>query len=114
MFALTSGGVGRTNRQMELTRILTAQGIVGQEHFWGEQYTEAHHDPIVATFAPDGLMGIHHGLADLFIVEYLALRPDLAGLEIPRGAEMLRESIEHQRRRARPPEDNQGGGGDEA
>jgi hypothetical protein len=114
VFALTSGGVGRTSRQMELTRILTARGIVGQAHLWGEPHTEPHHDPIVATFAPDGLMGIHHDLADLFLVEYLALRPDLAGLEIPRGAEMLRESIEHQRRRARPPEDDEGGTADDA
>ena len=114
VFAITSGGVGRTSRQQELTRIFTAQGIVGREHFWGEPHTEPHHDPIVATFAPDGLMGIHHDLADLFIVEYLALRPDLADLQLSRGAEMLRESIEHRRRRARPPGDDQGGAGDEA
>jgi hypothetical protein len=59
-------------------------------------------------------MGINHDLADLFIVEYLALRPDLAGLDIPRGAEMLRESIEHQRRRTTPPEDDEGGTADDA
>jgi hypothetical protein len=58
-------------------------------------------------------MGIHHDLADLFIVEYLALRSDLADLEIPRGAEMLRESIEHQRRRAMPPEDDEAGTADD-
>ncbi len=114
VFALTSGGVGRTSRQMELTRILTAQGIVGRAHFWGEPHTEPHPDPIVATFAPDGLMGIHHDLADLFIVEYLALRPDLTGLEIPRGAQMLRDSIEHQRQRTRPPEDDEMGTDDDA
>jgi hypothetical protein len=30
-------------------------------------------------------------------VEYLAKRPDMSGIQISRGAEMLRESLEHHR-----------------
>ncbi len=44
-------------------------------------------------------MGIHEDLADLFIVEYLARRPNLLDLQILRRTEMLRESLDHQRQR---------------
>jgi hypothetical protein len=45
------------------------------------------------------MMGVHHDLADLFVVEDLAERPESAGHQLPRGADMLRESIDHQSRR---------------
>lgn len=97
VFALTPGGVGRSGRQIELTRALRDRGIQETERIWGEVGEEPHADPVVATFAPDDLMGIHHSLADLFVVEYLTHRPDLADLQLSRGVEMLRESIDHRR-----------------
>lgn len=114
VFAITSGGVGRTTRQTELTRVLRDRGIVGRTDMWGEHHTEPHPDPVVATFAPDDMMGIHYDLADLFIVEYLAQRPDQAALEIPRGAEILRESIDRRRRRASPTDGSEAGMEDDA
>jgi hypothetical protein len=65
-------------------------------------------------FAPDDLMGVHHDLADLFVVEYLAQRPDLTALEISRGAEMLRESLDRERQPRGSPADDDSGIGDEA
>jgi hypothetical protein len=100
VFALTPGGVGRSGRQIEVTHALRERGIEEPERMWGETPEEPHTDPVVATFAPDSMMGIHHDLADLFVVEYLAQRPDLADLQLSRGAEMLRDSIEHRRTRA--------------
>ena len=50
-------------------------------------------------FAPWDLGVIQPELADLFIVEYLKQRPDMADLKIPRGAERLQESLDHYRQR---------------
>ena len=101
-FALTSGGLARTGRQMELARVLRDKGIISDFGSWGHQEQPAHNDPIVAVFAPDDLMGVNHSLADLFVVEYLASRPrpDGSSLTLTRGAEGLREAIEHEQRRA--------------
>jgi hypothetical protein len=100
-YALTSGGLTRTGRQMELARLLRDGGIVSDFGSWGHNEQPAHNDPVVAVLAPDDMMGIHHDLADLFIVDYLANRPRPDGslLTLTRGAERLRESIEHARRR---------------
>jgi hypothetical protein len=100
LFALTSGGIGRTERQMELARLLAARGIVDRRGFLPGESTEPEPvSAIVAAFAPNDPGFIGHDLADLFIVEYLAKRPDMSGIQISRGAEMLRESLEHHRRR---------------
>lgn len=65
-------------------------------------------------FAPWDPGFIQHDLADLFIVSYLKQRPDMADLQIPRGAERLQESLGHYRARmARtPPRHQAGQGGD--
>ncbi len=98
-FAITSGGVGRTGRQMELARLLRGRGIISDFGAWPHPPQPTHEDPVVAVFAPDDMMGVHHDLADLFVVEYLADRPESGGHQLPRGADMLRESIDHQTRR---------------
>jgi hypothetical protein len=100
LFALTSGGIGRTGRQMELARLLAARGITDRHGFLPGESTEPKPvSAVVAAFAPHDPGFISHDLADLFIVEYLAKRPDMSGIEIPRGADRLRESLEHHRRR---------------
>jgi hypothetical protein len=98
-FAITSGGIGRTDRQMALARLLAERGFGHRDRMWGEPAAPEPENPIVAVFAPWDLGGIHEDLADLFIVEYLARRPDMQDLQIPRRAEMLRQSLDHQRRR---------------
>jgi len=110
LYALTSGGIGRTERQMQLARLLAARGIVDRRGFLPGESTEPEPaSAIVAAFAPNDPGFISHDLADLFIVEYLAKRPDMSGIQISRGAEMLRESLEHHRRRAggEDPEDEE-------
>lgn len=100
-FAITSGGVSRTQRSMELTQLLRSRGIVRRTTpSWMDEDDEpTHTDPIVAVFAADDMMGVHYDLADLFVVDYLEHRPEAAGLTLPRGAEMLKESVEFERRR---------------
>lgn len=112
LFAITSGGIGRTDRQMALARLLNARGLGRQDHMGGEPAPPEPDSPIVAVFAPWDLGGIHEDLADLFIIEYLARRPDMQDLAIPRRAEMLRESLDHQRRRRAHSDslDHEGGG----
>ncbi len=99
---LTSGGIGRSGRQIETSQLLRQRGIVSDFGRWGHQGRPTHDDPVVAVFAPDDMMGIHHDLADLFVVQYLAERPrpDGSTLTLNRGAEMLRESIDHQGQQA--------------
>ena len=102
LYALTSGGIGRTERQMELARLLATRGIVDRHGFPpGESSEPEPVSAVVAAFAPNDPGFISHDLADLFIVEYLVKRPDMSGIDIPRGAERLRESLEHHRRRER-------------
>ena len=99
LFAITSGGIGRTDRQMALARLLASRGFGRHDQMWGEPDAPEPESPIVAVFAPWDLGGIHEDLADLFIVEYLARRPDMQDLQIPRRADMLRESLDRQRQR---------------
>jgi hypothetical protein len=99
LFAITSGGIGRTDRQMALARLLTERGLARPDRMWGEATPPEPESPIVAVFAPWDLGYVHEDLADLFVVEYLMQRPDMQDLQIPRRAEMLRESLDHQRRR---------------
>lgn len=107
-FAITSGGVARTQRSMELTQLLRSRGIVRRPPSWRDENDEpAHADPVVAVFAADDMMGVHYDLADLFVVEYLAQRPEAAGLTLPRGADMLRESIQFEQRRSGATEDDE-------
>ena len=98
-FALTNGGIGRTSRQMQLARVFRERGIVRDFGTWGHQKQPAHPDPVVAVFAPDDLAGISYTLADLFFVEYLAGRPEMADHEEPRGARWLREALDHEQAR---------------
>jgi hypothetical protein len=68
---------------------------------WGQPDEPAPASPIVAAFAPDDFGAAYHDLADLFVVEYLIRRPELTNLQISRGAEMLRDSLHHQREERR-------------
>ena len=78
-FAITSGGVNRTGRQMELARLLRDRGVVSDFGAWPHPPQPTHDDPVVAVFAPDDMMGVHHDLADLFVVStWLTARKVLA------------------------------------
>lgn len=90
LFALTSGGIGRTGRLQALAGALIKHGVI-----WPTP------NPVIAVFDPHG-MGIPMAdLADLFMAEYLKKRPDMDDLPMPRRAENLRESID--RRQQQPP-----------
>lgn len=99
LFAITSGGVGRTERKMALARLMSEHGITSHAGMWGEPSAPEPQSPIVGVFAPWDLGGIQPDLADLFIVKYLKQRSDMTDLQIPRGAERLRESLDRYQRR---------------
>jgi len=80
---------------LALARLMSERGITGRMSVPGDRPVPRPDNVIVGVFAPMGLGSIMHDLADLFIVEYLRRRPDMAGLQIPRGAEMLQESLDH-------------------
>jgi len=107
VFAITSGGLGRTDRKMELARLMRERGLDRREHLWGEPDLPEPKNPIVAAFATY-FGDVPHELADLFIVEYLVRRPDMADLKIPRGAEMLQEDFEYRRNRTDEADDVSG------
>ena len=99
LFALTTGGITRTERKQALAELMREHGISGPSGLWGEPSAPAPESAIVGVFAP-GMPGfIQPDLADLFIVEYLTRRPDMAALDIPRGAERLQDSLDRYRQR---------------
>ena len=100
VFALTPGGVGRTNRQMELGRLLAARGIVTRFDGWKES-PPVSRSAIVNALAPDNMIGINHNLADLFVAEYLLGRPDMSDLTVSRGVRTLSEELALERERLR-------------
>jgi hypothetical protein len=65
---------------------------------------------IAGVFSPGMLSFIQPELTDLFIVEYLKQRPDMAALDIPRGAERLKDSLDHYRQRIQHMRASQAGG----
>ena len=81
LFAITTGGVGRAKTG---AAELMAKGIADSDDTWGEPPAPASETATRGVFAPDG-PSIQPELADLFIVEYLAHRPDLVALDIPTG-----------------------------
>ncbi|GEM_PF-1597901 len=102
IFALTQGGLERTERRMALDRLLKDRGVVGRSRYWSPVEQAApppSQSPIVTVFAPDG-PGHNGDPEDLFVVEYLLGRPEAQGATISRRAEMLRDSILRARERA--------------
>jgi hypothetical protein len=99
LFAITSGGIGRTERKQALARLMTKRGIVSRAGTWGEPPAPEPDSPVVGVFAPWDYGFIEPELADLFMVEYLKQRPDMTELNIPRGAERLQDSLDHYRQR---------------
>ena len=99
LFAITPDSVGRTERKMALARLMTERGIVSRAGMWGEPPAPEPESPIVGVFAPWDHGVIQPDLADLFVVRYLKQRPDMADLKLPRGAEMLQESLDHYQHR---------------
>lgn len=95
LFAITPDSIGRTERKMALAQLMSEHGITGRMSIPGDRPAPRPDNVIVGVFAPMGLGGIMHDLADLFIVEYLCRRPDMADLQTPRKAEMLQESLDH-------------------
>jgi hypothetical protein len=93
-FTLRTGSIGRTQRQMEMARILRSRGIVRNVGMWGHPEEPAHSDPVVAAYAPDDMMGLTHSLADLFVIDYLMSRPEIGdNRQLPRQVELLQEAI---------------------
>jgi len=99
LFAITPGAVGRTERKMALARVMSDRGITSHAGMFGEPTAPEPQSPIVGVFAPWDVGVIQPDLADLFIVQYLKQRPDMADLKIPRGAERLQESLDHYQHR---------------
>jgi len=94
LFALTPGGIGRTDRQLELGRLLSRQAT----------HPAQAASPIVAAFSPFLMGGMRHDLADLFIVEYILQRPGMSAIVISRKVEILRDYLTEYR----PRPDNSG------
>jgi hypothetical protein len=99
LFAITPGGVSRTERKQALAQIMREHGITSAAGMWGEPMPPEPQSQVVGAFAPWDLWFIQPELADLFIVMYLKQRPDMADLKVPRGAEMLAESLDHRQHR---------------
>jgi hypothetical protein len=99
LFALTTGGIARTERKMALARLMSERGVVSPAGMPTERPVSRPESAIVNAFAPYDLGFVEPELADLFIVEYLKRRPDMDALEIPRGAERLQESLDRHRQR---------------
>jgi hypothetical protein len=97
LFAITPGAVGRTERKQALAQVMHERGIARNFDTLGESPSAQPESPIVATFIPYDPGFIQHELADLFVVEYLKQRPDMAELRLPRDAERLQESLDHYR-----------------
>ena len=110
LFALTTGGILRTERKMALAEVMRKHGIADPSGMPGEHSADRAESAIVAAFAPWDPGFIAPELSDLFIAEYLKQRPDMATLDIPRGAERLRDSINRRRQRRRPPQASEAGG----
>lgn len=110
LFALTTGGIVRTERKMALAEVMRKHGIAGASGMPGGQSAHRAESAIVAAFAPWDPGLITPELTDLFIAEYLKQRPDMAALDIPRGAERLQDSLNRRRQRRRPPQARETGG----
>jgi hypothetical protein len=102
IFALTQGGLERTQRRMTLDRLLGERGVVGPSRYWSPfeqaRVTPSSQSPIVTVFAPDGL-GHHGDLEDLFVAEYLLPRPEAQGATVAHGVQRIRDSIVRERER---------------
>lgn len=83
LFAITAGGIGRTERKLALARAFARYGIARPVT-----------SPVIAAFNPRGIGMPQPDLADLFMAEYLKKRPDMDTIPMPEGAEHLRESID--------------------
>lgn len=99
IFALMPRGGARAGRQMLIAQLLRGRGIVDEDYFPGRPETgPAHSSPIVRTFAP-WEFGIMEEAEDLFYVEYLGMRPDAEGLELPGRSRSLAEKLARERSR---------------
>lgn len=101
IFALMPRGGARAGRQMMMAQLLRERGIVEveEDYFPGRAETgPAHSSPIVRTFAP-WEFGIMEEAEDLFYVEYLATRPEAAGLDLPGRSRSLAEQLAQERSR---------------
>jgi hypothetical protein len=99
---LVAGGIGRSDRKLALAGLMRERGIPGHAAMLGTLPGAPPVNPVVAAFAP-GVMGAPQAdLEDLFIVEYLKKRPDMADLAIPPGAERLQERLTRFRQQAQP------------
>ena len=84
LFAITAGGIGRTERKLALAGAFARHGVT-----WPVT------SPVIAAFNPRGIGMPQPDLADLFMAEYLKKRPDMGSIPMPQGAQHLRESIDH-------------------
>lgn len=99
---LVAGGIGRSDRKLALARLMRERGIPSRAAMLGIQPAVPPENPLVAAFAPGAMGTPQADLEDLFIVEYLKNRPDMADLALPPGAERLQESLSRLRQQAQP------------
>lgn len=103
LFALTNGGLRRTQLRMRANQAMRSAGLAGRTRyrspFDGPDEGPAHMDPVVAEFAPSEYD--RQDAEDLFIVEYLRHRPEASGMELPRGSVELIDALYGERARKR-------------
>jgi hypothetical protein len=109
LFALTTGGIARTERKMALARLMSDRGIADTAGTSGGRSAPGSESAVIAAFAPWAMAPIQPELADLFIVEYLKQRPDMAALNIPPGAERLQDSLNRHRQKLQNPQASETG-----
>jgi hypothetical protein len=90
--AMTSGGIERSRRSIEMNRVFEQRGIVSADRYgWAEPETVEHQSPIVAALAP-GRVGLMNDLYVLFAAEYLKDRVG-EGAELGHKAQRLAKQI---------------------
>lgn len=112
-FAMTTGGIERSRRSIELNRLFEARGVSRDEQSFGDDDDERrrpHPSAIVSAFAPGGY-GVDDDLYALFIAEYLKDHLP-AGTSLGHKAEMVADQVSRYRAATPEPETEDDGDSD--
>lgn len=99
IFALTPGGLQRTNRRRQVAEVMASRGVQRRNAFFSftpEPGPPADQSPVVTAMSPTQ-MGMDRDLPDLFAAEYLLGRGDVSDGPVPSKAAELRRRIERER-----------------
>ena len=111
LFAITTGGVGAHRAEAGPSRAHARTRHRRHHRHVGRATRARARERDRRGLRPANIPGfIQPELADLFIVEYLKQRPDMADLKIPRGAERLQDSLERYRQRMQHMRASEAGG----